>query len=54
MMLSATAALSGSDGDHWAHKAKNVHYLTLYREKLLTPGLYEEGGEDESRVRETS
>lgn len=49
----AVAALSNCDGDHWAHRAKHIHHLALYRKKkLLTPGQEERGSE--SRSRETS
>lgn len=36
-----TAELSSCNGDHLAHKAQTIYYLALYKESLLTPGLYD-------------
>ena len=49
--------LSSCAEDFWAHKAKSVHHLALYRQKkkkILIPGLREERGENEFRGRDTS
>lgn len=39
----AAAGRSSCDGDHWAHRAKHIHHLALYRKKKCWPLVWRKG-----------